>query len=96
LNIPVTASIPDGVYAGFVLKETHKFSAAIFIGAAITFNETERQAEAHILDGSVDITGRVEFRLTNFIRANQAFSDGESLQNQMQLDIKAIKLCLQA
>ena len=99
LNITAPAEIPDGIYAGFVVKgtsgATQRFPAAIFIGAAVTFGETERQAEAHILDAAIDMMGEITLELTHFIRPNQQFPDASSLQHQMQQDIVEIKQCLQ-
>lgn len=99
LNIQPPAEVPDGIYAGFVLKSTvqavQRFPAAIFVGAAITFGETERQAEAHVLDAAVDMTGEITLELTHFIRGNYQFPDAAALQTQMAKDIVEIKQCLQ-
>lgn len=100
LNIAPPAEVPDGIYAGFVLhadlhQQLQRWPAAIFVGAAITFGETERQAEAHILDAAVDMTGTITLELTHFIRPNQQFPDAAALQAQMAWDIAAIKQCLQ-
>ncbi len=100
LNITPPAEVPDGIYAGFVLHadpqgRIQRFPAAIFVGAAITFGETDRQAEAHILDATVDMTGSITLELTHFIRPNQQFADAAALQEQMVWDIQTIKQCLQ-
>lgn len=96
LNILAPLEVPDGVYAGFVRTQQHRWPAALFVGAAITFGETERQAEAHLLDAEVDLTGVVTFELTHFIRPNQRYADASALQAQMRLDLIQIRQCLQA
>ena len=96
LNIPLTVNIPDGVYAGVVSSGSQRFSAAVFVGAAITFGETERQVEAHLLNADVDISGLITVELTHWIRDNQAFTDAAALQQQMATDLITIQQCLQA
>ena len=96
INVPAPLDIADGVYAGFVKHQGLTFPAAIFVGAAITFGETERQVEAHILDADIDLQGGVVIICQQFIRPNQKFADAAALQTQMQQDIIAIKQCLQA
>lgn len=95
LNLVAPAKLPDGIYAGFVLHNNQRCPAAIFVGAAITFGETERQVEAHLLDASVDMVGEITVECTHFIRLNQQFAQAEQLQQQMLQDIAEIKLCLQ-
>lgn len=94
VNIPVSTDVPDGVYAGWLQYGTHRWPAAIFVGAAVTFGETERQAEAHVLGGVVDPQGEVTFLLAQFIRANQQFANAADLQRQMTIDIEIIQQCL--
>lgn len=96
VNISVSADIPDGIYAGWLQHDEQRWPAAIFVGAAITFGETERQAEAHVLNTIIELDGDVTFELIQYIRANQQFPDAASLQQQMRLDIETIQQCLQA
>lgn len=95
VNITAPTEVPDGVYAGWLTHQQHCWPAAIFVGAAITFGETDRQVEAHLLDVEVTLSGTVTLCISEFIRPNQQFPDAASLQRQMILDIEAIRQCLQ-
>lgn len=94
LNFPAPLNIQDGVYAGYVVKDQQRHPAAIFVGAAITFHETSRQVEAHVLDRSISLSGKITIELVQWLRGNQKFSSAEVLQKQMQQDIMTIKQCL--
>lgn len=96
LNLEAPDTVPDGVYAGVVSSGQQQFPAAIFVGAAITFEETERQVEAHLLNAAVDISGVITVELTHWIRDNQKFKDATALQQQMAADLITIQQCLQA
>lgn len=96
LNIAAPDTVPDGVYAGRVVADQRRFPAAVFVGAATTFGETDRQVEAHILDADIDLTGQITVELTHFIRPNQTFADATALQQQMVADLIAIKQCSRA
>jgi len=95
INLPAPADIPDGVYAGYVQHQSNRYPAAVFVGAAITFGEQDRQIEAHIIDQTITLTGAVTIDLIKCIRPNQRFPNSEQLQQQMQSDIRVIKQCLQ-
>lgn len=94
LNFPAPANIPDGIYAGYCLNKQQRWPAAIFVGAAVTFAETERQVEVHILDQSIHITGTISVELITFIRSNQRFEQVDDLKKQMTQDLKQIRQCL--
>lgn len=96
LNLAPPDTVPDGIYAGVVSSGLQRFPAAVFVGAAITFGETERQLEAHLLNADVDITGIITVELTHWIRDNQQFKDATALQQQMAADLITIQQCLQA
>lgn len=96
LNLAAADTVPDGVYAGVVSSSQQHFPAAVFVGAAITFGETERQVEAHLLNADVDINGVITVELTHWIRANQKFNDAAALQQQMAADLITVQQCLQA
>lgn len=100
VNLPVTRSVPHGVYAGYVYWQRKKYPAAIFIGAAITFGETQVQAEAHILADVAAVLKRavrrpITIECVQWLRANKKFRSVSALQDQMAVDIINIHLCLQ-
>lgn len=94
INCSAPAGVPDGVYAGYVEHRHITYPAAIFIGAAITFDEVERQVEAHLIDQTISLVGDVTVQVFNFIRPNQKFDTIEALRQQIDQDIKAVKRCL--
>jgi len=94
LNVTAPKDLADGVYAGYVVHEHVRYPAAIFVGAAITFGETTRQVEAHLLDVTVTLTDKITIELLQYLRGKQLFPDAESLQQQMEKDIIAVKQCL--
>lgn len=95
-NIALTADIPHGVYAGFVLIAEQRYQAAVFCGVAEMFGETEPQLEAYILDFSGDLTNvEITIELVSKIRDNQKFSSQAHLVEQIKADIITIRACLQ-
>ncbi|MFZ3295852.1 MAG: bifunctional riboflavin kinase/FAD synthetase [Mycobacterium sp.] len=99
LRIDRFAAVPaDGVYAGRVVlldewgqtdESTQLGAAAISVGRNTTFDGQHRRVEAHILDGDIDLYGRlvgVEFdrRLRGMIR----FDSVETLVEQMKRDVE--------
>jgi riboflavin kinase/FMN adenylyltransferase len=96
LNIPLTSPIEYGVYAGYVRYQSTPLPAAIFVGPAVSFGETEPQIEAHILDweGRFPVT-TVFIEGHQRIRENQKFSTAEALRQQIANDITQVRLCLQ-
>lgn len=100
VNLPLDQAIEHGVYAGYVTwsdgDHNHRQAAAIFVGPAITFAETDIQVEAYLLDWSGDLSNTlITIELWQWIRGNQQFSSATALQNQINLDIKTITQCLQ-
>lgn len=96
----MTQPIPHGVYAGYVWLEQTRYAAAIFVGPAITFHETDVQLEAHVLDAPAQLSQTKETTASveclQWLRANQKFITPAALQQQIALDIKQVRLCLQA
>lgn len=88
------------MYAGYVWLDQTRYAAAIFVGPAITFHETDVQLEAHVLDAPAQLSQAIKTTATveciEWLRANQKFVTPEALQQQMALDIKHVRLCLQA
>lgn len=97
INIPLRRPIPHGVYAGWVWVNNRRYAAAIFIGNAATFGESDVRVEAHLLDffGTVTATA-VTIESQKFLRPNQKFCSVSVLQQQMAKDIMNVRLCLQA
>jgi riboflavin kinase/FMN adenylyltransferase len=90
VQVGVNATIPsDGVYAGWLTVETHRWPAAISIGTNPTFDGVRgRQIEAYALDEKdldlYDKAAKVEFgwRLRDTIK----FAGLEPLLAQMKID----------
>jgi len=100
VNLPLHQDIPHGVYAGYVVwnenGKPHRQAAAIFVGPAITFAETDVQVEAYLLDWSGDLANtEITIELLQWMRGNEKFPSAKALQDQITLDIKAIQTCLQ-
>lgn len=87
----------DGVYAGWLIRETKGqegaqefLPAAISVGTNPQFDTTERTIEAHVLGRSnLDLYGEeVSVVFTKRIRPMQKFESVEELQNQMDEDLR--------
>src|SRR5699024_3896772 len=94
LAADATGTIPaDGIYAGWLLRETptgaERMPAAISIGTNPTFQGQARQVEAHVLGrDDLDLYGeevRVEF--VSRLRPTLEFSGVEELVTQMRRDV---------
>jgi riboflavin kinase/FMN adenylyltransferase len=84
-NMDAPKEIDEGIYVG----QANEKPALIFIGAAETFDETDRKAEVYILDFSGDLYGQIlEIELLKKIRGNQKFDSKEELIAQMMQDEK--------
>lgn len=92
-NIDVADDVLDGIYVGRVsLKEKLAMPALIFVGAAITFGDTKRFAEAYILDFHEDIYGQeIEMELIEKIRDSRKFETHEEMKRQIGEDEKIAK-----
>ena len=85
--------IKDGVYAGYVYIGGEKKSAVINYGARPTFNvNDEKVVETHIIDYDGDLYGKtIKVAFTARIRDIVAFKDKQSLMEQIQKDVSAVK-----
>ena len=91
-NIPPNESIEDGLYVGYASFDDVKQPALIFIGPAITFNETERKAEIYLLDFKGDLYGKeIHVDVLQKQRDNIKFDSSEELIAQMQKDEEEAK-----
>jgi riboflavin kinase / FMN adenylyltransferase len=90
-NLAVAAgtAIPaDGVYAGWLYRDSHRYPAAISVGTNPTFNGTERTVEAYLLDFSGDLYGaEVRLDFTARLRGQVAFAGIEPLIAQIETDV---------
>lgn len=95
INVPLTKNIRHGVYAGYIRYHCTPLPAAIFVGEAISFNETEAQVEAYVLDwsGSFPVQ-EVVIEGHSFIRENRKFASTTELQKQIAEDILQVRTCL--
>lgn len=90
LDIDPAMVVPaDGVYAGWLIAEDHRYPAAISIGTNPQFQGRERRVEAHVL-GREDLVlyGRsVSVEFHERLRGQEVFSSVEDLQAQMGRDV---------
>lgn len=79
----------DGVYAGAVMIEGVRRTAAISVGVNLTFEpEGEPRVEAFVLDFEDDLYGKpIEVQFTERIRSMQPFASVGALFEQMQNDV---------
>lgn len=88
-NIEAPKEIEDGIYVGTVHCNTGAYDSIVFIGAAETFGETDKQAEVYILDFEGDLYDTIiEVELLEKIRESQKFNNSEELIEQMKADEK--------
>jgi riboflavin kinase/FMN adenylyltransferase len=67
----------------------------LYIGTRPTFTGKERSIEVHLFETTEDLYGaEMEVSLLHFLRGDQAFPDVESLQRQIQLDVRAARALL--
>lgn len=95
-NLSFESDIPIGIYAGYVEFNQGVYEAAIFIGAAETFGETEVQLEAYLLDFEGDMyNASITVELIEKIRDHKKFSSANALQAAITQDIIDTRKCLQ-
>lgn len=86
-NIQLHKNISEGIYLSVIKIEQKKYPAVTFIGAAKTFNETERKAETYILLFDKNLYGYwISVRLIKKIRNNKKFKNVQALVLQMEKD----------
>jgi riboflavin kinase/FMN adenylyltransferase len=79
----------DGIYAGACTVEGYRYAAAVSIGVARMFGETERHVEAHLIGYSGDLYGRLlELELIDWLRSMERFASGDELRGQLARDIR--------
>ncbi|MBI1862541.1 riboflavin kinase [Candidatus Microgenomates bacterium] len=86
-NIPAPAPLEDGIYVGYTFSDEHKLPSLVFVGASITFDETDRKAEIYALDFDGDLYGKsISVELQKKLRGNKRFESEEALVAQMKRD----------
>jgi riboflavin kinase/FMN adenylyltransferase len=86
-NISCPGDIPDGLYVGYVTYDTNTSNALIFIGSSLTFGETEKKCESHLLDFNGDLYGKeIRIQVMKKLRNNIQFRTAKELQQQMKKD----------
>lgn len=82
----------EGVYAGRCRIGNVTFPAAVSIGSTPTFEQQNRQIEAHLVGFSGDLYGQtLRIELLDWIRDQVKFGSVELLKQQLKLDIDAVK-----
>lgn len=83
---------PEGVWAGRGVTAGGRWPAAVHLGPAATFGETERRLEAHLIGFSGDLLGEVvEVEFARKLRDTVEFADKEELRRQLERDLQAAR-----
>ncbi|HEX9503902.1 MAG TPA: riboflavin kinase [Patescibacteria group bacterium] len=86
-NIDIDSSVPDGLFLGITKVEGKEYPSIIFIGAAQTFGEQDRKAEAYLLNFSGNLYEKmISIRTIKKLRNNLKFETQEALVKQMRQD----------
>ncbi len=86
-NIDVPANTPEGLFVGITKHGNKEYQALIFIGPAVTFEETDKKAEIYILDFDEDIYGEtLSTEILLKLRDNEKFTTVEALIEKMRND----------
>ena len=90
LDLDPLKCIPqNGVYRGFMITDSQKLDAIIYIGGKPTYGAHSRSVEVHVLDFSDSLYGDdIVVGLNGFIRGEQQFDSSEALVAQIKADIK--------
>ena len=80
--------VPDGVYAGAVVRKGKIHAAVLNIGMAPTYNVNFRRVEVHLLNFKEQLYGEnLEVRLLKYLRGERKFPSVEMLREQIHKDI---------
>jgi riboflavin kinase/FMN adenylyltransferase len=89
-TIPYAAIPPAGVYAGRVVTGGSAFRAAVSVGAAPSYPESQDSVEVHLIGFEGDLYGRelcVEF--VKRVRDHQKFDSVDLLAEKIRQDVAA-------
>jgi riboflavin kinase/FMN adenylyltransferase len=86
----------DGVYAGWLVVDEHRYPAAHSVGINETFQAVPRLVESHILDrDDVDLYDKVvTLEFVDFIRPAAKFNGVEDLVEEINRDLAKIRVIL--
>lgn len=86
----------DGVYAGWLVVDEHRYPAAHSVGINETFQAVPRLVESHILDrDDVDLYDKVvTLEFVDFIRPAAKFNGVEDLVEEINRDLVKIRVVL--
>lgn len=86
----------DGVYAGWLVVDEHRYPAAHSVGINETFQAVPRLVESHILDrDDVDLYDKiVTLEFIEFIRPAAKFNGVEDLVEEINRDLAKIRIVL--
>jgi riboflavin kinase/FMN adenylyltransferase len=86
----------DGVYAGWLISEGHKYMAALSVGTNETFEAVPRILEAHVIDRKdLDLYDKVvQMEFVEFIRGAVKFDGVEELVIEINRDLEKIRVVL--
>jgi riboflavin kinase / FMN adenylyltransferase len=91
-NVWLHKKIPIGIYAGSVRVNQHSYAAAIFIGSAETFGETDVKAECFLLDFNDELYGQwISIHLLKQIRKHRTFTSPQALVKCITRDVRLIR-----
>src|SRR5258708_21802224 len=78
-NIDIDSSVPDGLFLGITKVEGKEYPSIIFIGAAQTFGEQDRKAEAYLLNFSGNLYEKmISIRTIKKLRSEEHTSELQS------------------
>ena len=88
----------DGVYAGWLVVDQHRYPAAHSVGINETFQAVPRLVESHILDrNDIDLYDKVvTLEFIDFIRPAAKFNGVEDLVAEINRDLDKIRIILGA
>lgn len=86
----------DGVYAGWLVVDEHRYPAAHSVGINETFQAVPRLVESHILDrNDVDLYDKVvTLEFVDFIRPAAKFNGVEDLVEEINRDLNKVRSIL--
>jgi riboflavin kinase/FMN adenylyltransferase len=86
----------DGVYAGWLVVDEHRYPAAHSVGINETFQAVPRLVESHILDrDDVDLYDKVvTLEFVDFIRPAAKFNGVEDLVEEINRDLNKVRAIL--
>ena len=82
----------DGVYAGLVSLDEHRYPAAVNLGPNPTFGEQHHKIEVHLVGFSGELYGReLDVDLVERVRPTVAFPDSDQLRRQLKQDVQRVR-----